>query len=82
MLESNPPRNSQLQTHRSDGSGGGTEDGFASTLCERHRLIDLPMPQKTHSEFLLPRLLVELASCSLCWSRRGTSPALRRSLSR
>jgi transposase len=32
LLESTPPKNSQLQTHLSDGSGGGAGDGFASTL--------------------------------------------------
>jgi hypothetical protein len=48
MLESNPPRNSRLQTHQNDEVGAKRET--ASPLSHRKNtgLIDLLMPQKTH----------------------------------
>ena len=45
LVETNPPRNIQLQTHRDDGIGGGAEDCFASVWSGAHiRAIDLLMP--------------------------------------
>jgi hypothetical protein len=48
MLESNPPRNSRLQTHQNDEVAAKRET--ASPLSHRKNtgLIDLLMPQKTH----------------------------------
>ena len=42
MLESNPPRNSQLETHRFHERGRGPG---GRALIE---MIDFPMPEKTH----------------------------------
>jgi len=70
MLESNPPRNSRLQTHRDDGRGGETK-GFAPLLQHEHiGLIDLPMPQKTQMMSRLPRLL----AAPIGPSHRGVEP--------
>jgi len=65
MLESTPPRNSRLQTHRDDGRGARPK-GFAPILQhEDIGLIDLPMPQKTQSMTRMPRLLVPATGPSL-----------------
>jgi hypothetical protein len=37
MQECNPPRNNWPQTHQDDGTGGGAENSFASSL-KRHRI--------------------------------------------
>jgi hypothetical protein len=44
MLERNPPRNSQPETHRFDERGAVVR---GRALIE---MIDFPMPQKTHQE--------------------------------
>jgi hypothetical protein len=58
MLESNPPRNSRLQTHRNDGRGGAAKRLRPLLQHEDIGLIDLPMPQKTQSRDRVLRLLV------------------------
>jgi hypothetical protein len=47
MLESTPPRNSRLQTHRDDGRWGEAKRLRPILHHEDIGLIDLPMPQKT-----------------------------------
>ena len=45
MVETNPPRNSWLQTHQDDGARGEAANGFALRPKQEHiGLIDLPMP--------------------------------------
>lgn len=83
MLESNPPRNSWLQTHQDDGPRGGARDGFV--LGEErtpHRIDRFAHALKTQN-VRLPRLLGAPARESSCGgSGSGIKPALRRSLSR
>ena len=40
MLESNPPRNSRLQTHQDDGARGGARDGLALGVKRTPHRID------------------------------------------
>ena len=44
MLESNPPRNSWLQTHQDDEVRSEAGNGLAPVPEQRIGLIDLPMP--------------------------------------
>ena len=84
MQECNPPRNSWLQTHQDDGTRGGARNSFASNLRSTHRIDRFAHASKTHIEWLrLPRLFAAAAGGSACCvSGAGSSPALRRSLSR
>ena len=40
MLESNPPRNSRLQTHQDDEARGGAGNGFALGVKQNTHRID------------------------------------------
>ena len=64
LRERNLPRNSQLETHRTDEAGGGRPRPPRQLLLS-HRTIDFPMPEKTHKGSW-PRsgLLVWFASAS------------------
>ncbi len=44
MLESKPPRNSWLQTHRNDGAGAKPETASLRAFKNHIGLIDLRMP--------------------------------------
>lgn len=82
MQECNPPRNSWLQTHQNDGSRGEAE-GFVLGLKIGHRIDRFAHALKTHNEwFRLPRLFAAAADSVCGGSGAGSSPALRRSLSR
>ena len=77
MLESNPPRNSRLQTHRNDGRGDAAKRLRPLLQHEDIGLIDLPMPQKTQSMTRMPRLLVAATDPSLRRSRPRATEFLR-----
>jgi hypothetical protein len=83
MLESNPPRNSRLQTHQDDGARGGACDGIAPCVKRTpHRIDRFAHALKTQT-VRLARLLGALARVSsCCCSGSGSKPALRRSLRR
>ena len=83
MLESNPPRNSRLQTHQDDGLRGEARDGFVLEIKRTpHRIDRFAHALKTQT-LCLPRPLGALARVSSgCCSGSGIKPALRRSLSR
>src|SRR3954447_18863164 len=88
LQECNLPRNSWLQTHQDDETRGGAERGLALGLAPNrkaeHRIDRFAHASKTHAEWLrLLRLLGAAAIGSACCaSGVGSSPALRRSLSR
>jgi hypothetical protein len=44
LLESNPPRNSQLETHRDDEAGGGADAVPGPIQTDRIERLDFPMP--------------------------------------
>ncbi len=84
MQECNPPRNSWLQTHQHDEARDGVRNSSVPNLRSTHRIGRFAHASKTHIEWLrLPRLFGAAAVGSAGYvSGAGSSPALRRSLSR
>jgi hypothetical protein len=75
MLENNPPRNNQPETHRDDEAGDGVcivpgpldshrSDSREAVYC--FAAIDFPMPEKTHP-------VSRRAAASLCCMARWAS---------
>src|SRR5580765_6446157 len=62
LLESNPPRNSRLQTHQDDGSRGGAREGFALGVKRTPHRID----RFAHA--------LENSNVPLATTARGASP--------
>jgi hypothetical protein len=50
LVETNPPRNSQLQLIEADERWGQVTQPVPSVFPLQHRIERLPMPQKTHKE--------------------------------
>ena len=67
LVETNPPRNSWLQTRQDDENRSEAGNSFAPGFEDHIGLTDLPMPQKTHNDyFCLPRLVGATAEACSC----------------